>query len=115
LNTYELRKKNVAYVKNERSNLNIIIVIAKSTISCDALDLEENFQGTCFNHAFKKTCQHAKTNEKVCKGLKHVSIKVAQKDLQKCITWLKNKKRVDKNGTRHVSIHVLSQGTLLLQ
>ncbi len=87
MNTYELRKKNVAYVKNEKSNLNIINVALKSTISCDVLDLEENFQGICFSHAFFKTCQYAKTNEKVCKGLKHVPIKVAQKDLQKCITW----------------------------
>ncbi len=58
-------------------------------MSCDVLDLEEKFQGTCFSHAFKKICQYAKTNEKVYKGLKHVSIKVAQKDLQKCVTWSK--------------------------
>jgi len=82
LNTYELRKKIVAYVKNERSNLNIIIVALKSTISCDVLDLEENLQGTCFSHAFLKTCQYAKTNEIFCKGLKHLSIKVVQKDSQ---------------------------------
>jgi hypothetical protein len=46
------------------------------------LGLEENFQGTCFSHAFLKTCQYAKTNEKVCKRLKYVSIKVAQKDCE---------------------------------
>ncbi len=69
MNTYELRKKIVAYVKNKRSNLNIINVALKSIISCDVLDLGENFQGTCFSHAFLKTCQYAKTNEKVCKGL----------------------------------------------
>ncbi len=80
MNIYELRKKFVSYVKNERCNLNIITVALKSTISCDVLGLEENFQGTCFNHAFLKTCQYAKTNEKVCKRLKYVSIKVAQKD-----------------------------------
>jgi len=57
------------------------------------LDLEENFQGTCFSHAFSKTCQYAKTNEKVCKGLQYVSIKVAQKDLQKCITWSKKSRK----------------------
>jgi hypothetical protein len=57
------------------------------------LNLEENLQRTCFSHAFLKTCQYAKINEKVCKGLKHVSIKVAQKDLQKCITWSKKSRK----------------------
>ncbi len=85
MTTYELRKKIVAYVKNEKSNLNIRTVALKSTISCDVWELEENFQGTCFSHALLKTCQYAKTNEKVCKGLKYV-YQSCPKRLQKCIT-----------------------------
>ncbi len=43
------------------------------------------FQGTCFNHAFSKACQYATKDEKVCKGLKFLFVKVVQLDLQKCI------------------------------
>jgi hypothetical protein len=53
------------------------------------LGLKESFQGTCFDHAFSKICQYATTYEKNYKWLKYLSIKVAQGDLQKCITWPK--------------------------
>jgi hypothetical protein len=46
-----------------------LTVALKSIVSCDVLGLEENFQGTCFGHAFSKACQYATTNEKVCKDL----------------------------------------------
>jgi hypothetical protein len=49
----------------------------------------KKFQGTCFGHAFSKTCQHATIEEKVCKNLKFVSIKSVQFDIKKCITWPK--------------------------
>ncbi len=45
------------------------------------LGLEESFQGTCFGHAFSKTCQYATTNGKVCKDLWFVLIKTTQGDL----------------------------------
>jgi hypothetical protein len=41
--------------------------ILKSIVSCDMLGLEENFQGTCFGHAFSKACQYATTKEKFAK------------------------------------------------
>jgi hypothetical protein len=34
---YELRKKNVAYVKDEGSNLNTMIIALKLAVSCDVL------------------------------------------------------------------------------
>jgi hypothetical protein len=43
LNTYELRKKIVAYVKDERFNLNIMIVTLKLVVICDVLGLKESF------------------------------------------------------------------------
>jgi hypothetical protein len=64
LNTYELRRKIVAYVKDEGFNLNTMIVALKSIVSCDVLGLEESFQGTCFDHAFFKMCQYATINTK---------------------------------------------------
>jgi hypothetical protein len=43
LDNYALRKKIIAYVKDEGSNLNTMISTLKSIISCDMLGLEENF------------------------------------------------------------------------
>ncbi len=75
LNQYELRKKIVAYVKDERSNLNIMIIALKSIVKCVAIGLDESIQGNCFGHVFSKACQYPVTNEKVCKNFKFVSIK----------------------------------------
>jgi hypothetical protein len=47
LNTNELKKKNVAYVKDEGSNLNTMIIALKLVLSCNVLVLKENFQRTC--------------------------------------------------------------------
>jgi hypothetical protein len=53
---YDLRKKVIAYVKDEGSNLNIMIVDLKFVVSCDILGLVQSFQGNCFGHAFFKVC-----------------------------------------------------------
>jgi hypothetical protein len=42
------------------------------------LGLEENFQGTCFGHAFSKVCQYATIEEKVYKDLQYMLIKFAR-------------------------------------
>ncbi len=81
--------KNLAYVKNERSNLNTMIIDLKSIINYELLGLDESLLGCCFRLLFSKTCQYGTTNEKMCIRLKHVSIKFAQLDIQKCITWPK--------------------------
>jgi hypothetical protein len=46
-----------------------------------------------FRHAFFNAYQYAIANERVYKGLKYVSIKFVQIDLQKCITWPKTSKK----------------------
>ncbi len=74
LNAYELRKKIIAYVKDERFNLNIMTLTLKFVVSCDVLGLEEKFQGT-FNKPFIKACQYATIDEKICKCLRSISIK----------------------------------------
>jgi hypothetical protein len=65
LDNYASRKKIIAYVKDEGSNINTMAIILKS-ISCDVLGLEESFRGTCFGHAF---CQYDTMEENVCKDL----------------------------------------------
>jgi len=43
-------KKIIFYVKNEGSNLNIMIIAMKSIMKCETLGLNENFHRICFNH-----------------------------------------------------------------
>jgi hypothetical protein len=49
---YGWRKKIIAYVKDERSNLITMTITLKSIIKCEVIDLNENFQDTCFGHVF---------------------------------------------------------------
>jgi hypothetical protein len=85
LDAHELRKKIVTYVRDEGFYVNTMIISLKSIVSCNVLGLKESFQGTCFDHAFSKMCEYATTYEKVCKGLRYVSIKVDQGDLPYCM------------------------------
>jgi hypothetical protein len=78
---YGLRNKTIAYVKNEGSNLNTMIIVLKCVVKCEVFGLGESFQGTCFGHVFSMTCQYATTNEKVCKNLKFVLIKSTYSNL----------------------------------
>ncbi len=90
LGKYNLKKKIITYVKDEGFNLNTsMTTILKSVVNCNILGLQEKFQGSCFSHAFLKTYQYATIDEFFFKGLKYVSIKTAQFDLQKYITWPK--------------------------
>jgi hypothetical protein len=76
LNKYSLRKKNIAYVNDERSNFNVMISALKFVVNCESLGIKKNFQGICFGHAFSKACQYGIIEEKVYRNLvKHVSIK----------------------------------------
>jgi hypothetical protein len=43
LGKYDLRKKIIAYVKNEGSNLNTMTITLKSIVSYDILGLAEKF------------------------------------------------------------------------
>jgi hypothetical protein len=75
LDKFGLRKKIIAHVKNEGSNLNAMNLFLKFVVNCETLSLQESFNGICFGHVFSKTCQYATTNEKVCKNIRYVFIK----------------------------------------
>jgi len=47
----------------------------------------------CFGHIISKTCHYATNDEKVIIGLKQVSVKATQKNLQKIITLTKKSKK----------------------
>ncbi len=72
-----LIKNFFVYVKDEEANLNTMIVILKSIVTCKTLNVMESFQGTYFGHAFFKACQYAIVGEKVSRGLKCVFVKYA--------------------------------------
>jgi hypothetical protein len=58
LDQYDLRKKIIAYVKDEGANLNAMTTTLKFVMNCEVLGMEESFQSTCFGHAFLKTYQY---------------------------------------------------------
>ncbi len=65
---YNLRNKIIAYVKNDQFNLNAMITTLKFIVSCEAMGLEEFFQGTYFDLTFFKAYQYAKIDEKCAKA-----------------------------------------------
>ncbi len=81
-NKYDLRVKIFTHVKDEGVNLNAMITILKLVVSCENLNLEEAFQGTCFGHTMSNACQYGTMDDKVSIGLHEVSIKLGQNDVQ---------------------------------
>ncbi len=43
LDQYDLRKKIIAYVKDEGANLNAMTIILKSMVDCEVIGMEESF------------------------------------------------------------------------
>jgi hypothetical protein len=72
---YGLTRKIFAYVKNESANMNTMIIVLKSIISCEALDVMESFYGTCFWHTFSEAYQYSTIEKRILRGLEHFSIK----------------------------------------
>lgn len=81
-----MKRKIIAFVKDERSNLNTTLIAFKFTMSsCEILGLHERL----FGHAFSKTCQYVIVDENVCKNFKFIPIKSTQSNLNKCINKCK--------------------------
>jgi hypothetical protein len=74
LNEYGFKNRIITHVKNEDLNLNTMTSAFKFVMKCEALGLEESFQGTCFGRVFCKAYQYATNDEKNCMGLKYISI-----------------------------------------
>jgi len=53
---FGLKKKIIAFVKNEGTNLNAMILTLMYVVSYDIMVLEESFNGSCFGHVFSKEC-----------------------------------------------------------
>jgi hypothetical protein len=81
LYSFGLRKKIIAFVKNEGTNWNVMISTLMSDVSYDIMGLEETFNGSCFGHVFSKACYYGTTKEKVCKDIRFASIKNVQSNI----------------------------------
>ncbi len=66
---YGLKNKIISCVKDEGSNLNIMIIALKFVIKCEVLGLDESFDNSCFGHVFFKTCQNATIDKKKFIGI----------------------------------------------
>jgi hypothetical protein len=51
---YNLRNKIIAYVKDEISNLNVMIITLKSIVSCEVMVVKENLKGLVLVMHFSK-------------------------------------------------------------
>jgi hypothetical protein len=54
--SFSFRKKIIAFVKNEGTNLNVMISTLMFVVSYDIMGLEESFNGSCFGCVFSKAC-----------------------------------------------------------
>ncbi len=57
LDKFSLTKKNIAYIKDEMSNLQPFTNALTCIISYNNLALLEPFNGSCLGHAISKVCQ----------------------------------------------------------
>lgn len=103
------RKKNT-YVKNEKSNLNIITTILKFVINCEVLDLEKSFQSTYFGHVFCKAHHIATRDVKVYMNFKYVLLCLHKHICKSALVGFKTMAKVDENGIKLVMILVSTQG-----
>ncbi len=89
-------------MKNEGGNLSTLTRVLSFVVNCAPLAPVVPWQGSCFGHAFTKTCQYATNDAIICSGFQEVSLKATQFALQKKITWIKKSGKVGLNGRKHV-------------
>ncbi len=75
LDSIGLLDKIIAYVKDERSNLNILIFALTYIVLCFALQLACHFVGSSFGHAMSKVAQYDVDNSNVYVHFSKVNLK----------------------------------------
>jgi hypothetical protein len=101
LDSFGLLDKIITYIKNEGFNLNTLISVLTSVVSCFALYLACPFVRSYFGHAMSKVAQYATNDNKVYTRFLKVSLKEAQ-DLhhKRPLLRQKNLVRGDENCCR---------------
>ncbi len=74
---YGFNTQIIAYVKDERGNINTMTNALTFIVSCETLSLQTPFVGSCCGHAMSKCIQYATNDVKVSIGLTFVCIKEA--------------------------------------
>ncbi len=75
LYSFGLRKKIIAFVKNEGTNWNAMISTLMFVVSYDIMGLEKVSMEVVWILFFSKACYYGTTKEKVCKDMRFISIK----------------------------------------
>ncbi len=83
----------IAFVKDEGINLMFMVIALCSIVDYRLLKFQHVYKGMCFGHIMSKACQYVTNDEKVITSLKQVSVKAAQGNLQKIITWTKKSRK----------------------
>jgi hypothetical protein len=86
---YNLLDKLITYMKDEGGNLSTLARALSYVVNYVPLKLASPWQGSCFGHAFSKTCQYVHNDATICFGFWAVSLKATHLALQKTITWTK--------------------------
>ncbi len=63
------QKNHFAYMKDERPNLNTMIIALKFVVNCDTLGVEESFQKKWFGHFFVRHISMQLLTKKCVKAL----------------------------------------------
>jgi len=79
----------LAYVKDERTNLNTLTTALQLVVKCKPLELDKPHPGNCFKHVMSKACQYGTKDIVLCARMRCVSLNNAQATLQIIITWTK--------------------------
>lgn len=90
---FKLINKILTYVENESLNLNTLVFAPSIVFSCESLQLDTPFIGTCFGHVMSKTCQYFTNDVKLCVGIKEMALKNVQQTIWKTITSTKKSQK----------------------
>jgi hypothetical protein len=102
LDNYALRRRIIAYVKDEGSNFNIMIITLKSIVSCDMLGLEEIFRALVLDVHFPRFSNMLQQRKKFAKTYNMCQLNLFKEICKNAQFGQKNLERVGKNGKRHV-------------
>jgi hypothetical protein len=75
LSSYNLLDKIIACVKDEGGNLSTLAQALSFVVSCVHVALVAPWQGSCFGHAFNKTCQYVTNDATICFSFWEVNLK----------------------------------------
>jgi hypothetical protein len=75
LSFHNLLDKLITYMKDEGGNMSTLAKSLSFVVSCAPLKLVALWQGSCFGHAFSKTCQYACNGATICFCFWEISLK----------------------------------------